>query len=55
MKITKYFLSMAAALGMIAGCQKPELVQLVAPENAVAPVLETVEDVVFKGGNRLYS
>ena len=42
---------MAAALGMIAGCQKPELVQLVAPEDAVAPVLETVEDVVFTEAN----
>jgi hypothetical protein len=43
MKITKYFLSMAAALGMIAGCQKPEMVQIAAPENVVAPVLEAVE------------
>lgn len=51
MKITKYFLSMAAALGMIAGCQKPELVQLVAPEDAVAPVLEAVEDIVFTEAN----
>ncbi len=51
MKITKYFLSLAAAFGMIAGCQKPELVQLVAPEDAVAPVLEAVEDVVFTEAN----
>ena len=43
MKITKYFLSMAAALGMIAGCQKPEMVQIAAPEDVVAPVLEAVE------------
>ena len=51
MKITKYFLATAAALGMIAGCQKPELVQLVAPEDAKAPVLEAVEDVVFTDEN----
>ena len=43
MKITKYFLSMAAALGMIAGCQKPDMVQIAAPEDVVAPVLEAVE------------
>ena len=43
MKITKYFLSMAAALGMIAGCYQPEMVQISAPENVVAPVLEAVE------------
>ena len=43
MKITKYFLSMAAALGMIAGCYQPEMVQISAPEDVVAPVLETVE------------
>ena len=43
MKITKYFLSMAAAVGMIAGCQKPEMVQMAAPEDVVAPVLEAVE------------
>ena len=43
MKITKYFLSMAAAIGMIAGCQKPEMIQIAAPEDVVAPVLEAVE------------
>ena len=34
---------MAAALGMIAGCQKPEMIQIAAPEDVVAPVLEAVE------------
>ena len=34
---------MAAALGMIAGCQKPDMVQIAAPEDVVAPVLEAVE------------
>ena len=43
MRITKYLLSMAAALGMIAGCQKPEMVQISAPEDVVAPVLAAVE------------
>ena len=43
MKITKYILSMAAAIGMIAGCQKPEMEQIAAPEDIVAPVLETFE------------
>ena len=43
LKITKYFLSMAAALGMIAGCQMTDMVQIAAPEDVVAPVLEAVE------------
>ena len=34
---------MAAAVGMIAGCQKPDMVQIAAPEDVVAPVLEAVE------------
>ena len=42
MKITKYFLSMAAAVGMIAGCQKPEMIQIAAPEDVKAPVLEAL-------------
>ncbi len=42
MKITKYFLSMAAAVGMIAGCQKPEMIQIAAPEDVKAPVLDAV-------------
>ena len=37
---------MAAAVGMIAGCQKPEMVQIAAPEDVVAPVLEAVEGPV---------
>ena len=43
MKITKYFLSMAAAVGMIAGCQKPEMIQIAAPEDVKAPVLEELQ------------
>ena len=43
MKITKYFLSMAAAVGMIAGCQKTEIVKISAPEDVIAPVLEDVQ------------
>ncbi len=51
MKITKYFLSLAAAVGMVAGCYKPELVEIAAPENVVAPVLESVEDIVITKEN----
>ena len=46
MKITKYILSLAAALGLFAGCQKPEMVQMSAPENVLAPVLADVADEV---------
>ncbi len=51
MKITKYFLSLAAAVGMIAGCQKPEMVQISAPEDVVAPVLQGVEDINITADN----
>ena len=51
MKITKYFLSMAAAIGMIAGCQKPEMVQISAPEDVVAPVLSQVADINITAAN----
>ena len=43
MKITKYFLSLAAAVGMIAGCQTPEIIKIAAPEDVVAPVLEEID------------
>ena len=43
MKITKYFLSLAAAVGMIAGCQTPEIIKVAAPEDVVAPVLEEID------------
>ncbi|MBE6234071.1 MAG: hypothetical protein E7118_06330 [Bacteroidales bacterium] len=43
MKLTKYFLSMAAAVAMIASCDQPEMVQISAPEDVVAPVLDAVE------------
>ena len=33
---------MAAAVGMIAGCQKPEMIQIAAPEDVKAPVLEAL-------------
>ena len=46
MKLTKYFLSMAAAVGMIAGCQKAEIVQISAPEDIVAPVLEAYDGAI---------
>ena len=34
---------MAAAVGMIAGCQKPEMIQIAAPEDVKAPVLEALD------------
>lgn len=43
MKITKYILSMAAAAGMLAACQEPEMVQMVSPEDVVAPVLHELD------------
>ncbi len=51
MKITKYFLSMAGAIGMIAGCQKPEMVQISAPEDVVAPVLSQVAEINITAAN----
>ncbi len=51
MKITKYFLSLAAAVGMIAGCQKSEIVQIAAPEDVVAPVLQDVADFEITADN----
>lgn len=47
MKITKYILTLAAAIGMFAGCQKAELVQMAAPEDVLAPVLADVADEVI--------
>ncbi len=52
MKFTKYFLSLAAAIAMIAGCQKQEMVQTVAPEDVVVPVLESVDYVVITPTNK---
>ena len=46
MKITKYILSLAAAIGMIAGCQKAELVQMLPADQAVAPVLSDLPDTI---------
>ena len=43
MKITKYFLSLAAAVGMFAGCQTPEIIKIAAPEDVVAPVLGEID------------
>ena len=51
MKITQYFLSMAAALGMIAGCQKPEMVQMLPMEDVVAPVLAEVAPIEITAEN----
>ena len=51
MRITKYFLSMAAAVGMIAGCQKPEMVQMLPIEDVVAPVLSDVAAIEITADN----
>jgi hypothetical protein len=47
MKITKYILSFAAAIGMLAGCYKPELEIMAAPEDVVPPTIEAFNDLVF--------
>lgn len=51
MKITKYIVMLAAAVGMTAACQKEEIVTF-NPENVVAPVLHAVEDVVVTVDNK---
>ncbi len=51
MKITKYFLSLAAAVGLIAGCQKEEMVQIAAPEDVVAPVLDEIAEIKITKDN----
>ena len=43
MKLTKYILSFAAAAGILAGCQTPEIVQIAAPEDVVPAVLHELE------------
>ena len=43
MKITKYILSFAAAAGLLAACQTPEIVQIVSPENVVPASLHELE------------
>ena len=51
MKITKYIVMLAAAVGMTAACQTEELVTF-NPENVVAPVLHAVEDIVVTVDNK---
>ncbi len=43
MKITKYILSFAAAAGLLAACQTPEVVQIASPENVVPASLHELE------------
>ena len=43
MKITKYILSFAAAAGLLAACQTPEMVQIASPENVVPASLHELE------------
>lgn len=51
MKITKYIVMLAAAVGMTAACQKEEIVTF-NPEDVVAPVLHAVEDIVVTVDNK---
>ena len=51
MKITKYIVMLAAAVGMTAACQKEEFVTF-NPEDVVAPVLHAVEDIVVTVDNK---
>lgn len=46
MKITKYILSLAAAIGLAAGCQKAEMVQMLPMDEAVAPVLSKLPEKI---------
>ena len=46
MRIKRYLLSLAAAVGMIAACDKPDMVQISAPEDIVPPVLENLEGAI---------
>lgn len=50
MKITKYIMMLAAAVGMAAACQQEEFV-VFHPEDVIAPVLHEVEDVVITEDN----
>ena len=43
MKITRYILSFAAAAGLLAACQTPEMVQIASPENVVPASLHELE------------
>lgn len=50
MKISKYLMMLAAAVGMTAACQKDELIKF-DPVTVVAPVLEQVSDIVVTEDN----
>ena len=54
MKITKYILSFAAAAGLLAACQTPEIVQIASPENVVpASLLELeVDEIAISATNQ---
>lgn len=47
MKFNKIFISIVAAFGVLVGCQKQEIAQMVAPEDVAAPVLESIGDIEF--------
>ena len=53
MKITKYIAGLAAAAGMLLGCQRLEMVQVCDPSEVVPPVLNAVEDLVITADNMM--
>ena len=54
MKITKYILSFAAAAGLLAACQTPEIVQIASPEDIVPAALHELEvdEIVITADNQ---
>ena len=54
MKITKYILSFAAAAGLLAACQTPEIVQIASPENVVPASLHEldVDEIAISATNQ---
>ena len=54
MKITKYILSFAAAAGLFAACQTPEIVQIASPEDIVPAALHELEvdEIVITADNQ---
>ena len=52
MKLTKYFVGLAASAGMLFGCQELEMVQICDPSEVVAPVLAEVSDITITAENQ---
>ena len=52
MKLTKYFVGLAASAGMLFGCQELEMVQICDPSEVVTPVLAEVSDITITAENQ---